>query len=1174
MLDDGSLKCWGQNSQGQLGIGSTTSQTTPQTVDLGTGRTAVSVSLGYGHTCAVLDDGSLKCWGQNYYGQLGIASTTQQTTPQTVDLGTGRTAVSVSLGGAHTCAVLDDGTLKCWGHNSQSQLGLGSTTTQTTPQTVTLGTGRTAVLVSLGTYNTCAVLDDGTLKCWGQNSYGQLGSSISNAMVLPVLLGRAIPTPIQSVSLGQYHTCAVLDDGSLKCWGQNYYGQLGIGSTTQQTTPQTVDLGTGRTAVSVSLGGAHTCAVLDDGTLKCWGHNNYGQLGIGSTTQQTTPQTVDLGTGRTAVSVSSGSSHTCAVLDDGSLKCWGRNSLGQLGIGSTTQQTTPQTVDLGTGRTAVSVSLGYGHTCAVLDDGSLKCWGYNYYGELGIGSTTQQTTPQTVTLGTGRTAVSVSLGQYHTCAVLDDGSLKCWGDNSHGQLGLGSTTTQTTPQNVTLGTGRTAVSVSLGQYHTCAVLDDGSLKCWGKNSQGQLGLGSTTSQTTPQTVDLGTGRTAVSVSLGYGHTCAVLDDGSRKCWGHNSYGQLGIGSLSYVYVPQIEGIFFFTYNPYFPLFVTDSNSWHGIPKEIGLLNLDVWYNTSSSTNFHRIQVNISPTITYSADSFVFTINQSTSITPTGFSCEACTLSISPQLPQGMEFNSSNAVISGTPTEVTFNKTYTVSTQNYSGYWEVPLSLEIVDNIPEISTTSTSLHFIKGFRNQSNDLSNIGGSITSSSLDPSIVGLLTNNGNNENLLLNSNGVCSIVSSGLNCWGDDFTHSPDTFFPYNQSAIIDVSLSPTNVCVVNSNSDVKCMGEHNYGQINGSIGTNDSLQFIEATFSSTVPIVQVATSMNEICVLDAVNDLFCQGSSDYSISQHSYGQITQLDSGDSHFCILTIYESLYCWGNNQNYAIGTGQSATGTETTIPVMVDLGTGYTALDFDTGQKHTCAVRNDGSILCWGTGTSGSNRQWIFSKINCHPQIVDSPSWASYSNVSVGYSHTCAMVDEGGIMCWGDNSHGQLGDGTTINRLSPVNVTIIPSWMNAVDVFAGSDGTCVVDELGGIWCWGDNSGQKLGLNSTIQTATTPQPVRFTHSSALVGAFSMGALTGAPLASQPMTIHRLYTNNSGGSDDVNITITVGIAADYPNTQLNLVRNTSNLNISPTLSGGPYQFSVHPSLPLGMYIGGK
>ncbi len=202
-----------------------------------------------------------------------------------------------------------------------------------------------------------------------------------------------------------------------------------------------------------------------------------------------------LNTYYSAIALESGGYHSCSILNNGSLKCWGQNNFGQLGIGTSgydTSQTTPQLVDLGVGRTAVSLGLGFYHTCAILDDGSLKCWGYNLYGQLGIGtsgSTTSQTTPQSVDLGVGRTAVSVSLGSYHTCAILDDGSLKCWGHNNNGQLGIGSTTTQTTPQSVDLGVGRTAVSLSLGSYHTCAILDDGSLKCWGYNSYGQLGIG-------------------------------------------------------------------------------------------------------------------------------------------------------------------------------------------------------------------------------------------------------------------------------------------------------------------------------------------------------------------------------------------------------------------------------------------------------------------------------------------------------------------------------------------------------------------------------------------------------------------------------------------------------------------------------------------------------------
>jgi alpha-tubulin suppressor-like RCC1 family protein len=347
------------------------------------------------------------------------------------------------------------------------------------------------------------------------------------------------------------HTCAILDDGSLECWGEDDRGQLGGGGTdTDMNTPVSVSLGTGRTAVAVSAGTSHTCAILDDGSLRCWGADYSGQLGDGGPafdTDKNTPVSVSLGTGRTAVAVSAGAYHTCAILDDGSLKCWGADYAGQLGDGGTnTDKDTPVSVSLGTGRTAVAVSAGDSRTCAILDDGSLNCWGYDAFGGLGDGGTnTNKDTPVSVSLGTGRTAVAIAAGG-HTCAILDDGSLKCWGSNYVGQLGDGgSNTEQDTPVSVSLGTGRTAVAVSAGYGYTCAILDDGSLKCWGSDNTGQLGDGgSNTNKDTPVSVSLGTGRTAVAVSAGISHTCAILDDGSLNCWGRDFFGQLGDGGTN------------------------------------------------------------------------------------------------------------------------------------------------------------------------------------------------------------------------------------------------------------------------------------------------------------------------------------------------------------------------------------------------------------------------------------------------------------------------------------------------------------------------------------------------------------------------------------------------------------------------------------------------------
>ena len=401
--------------------------------------------------------------------------------------------------------------------------------------------------------------------------------------------------PWAFIACGGSHTCVLLtSDDSIKCWGYNLYGQLGqgtrerIGDTFSEMGDylHPVDLGIGRSAKQISAGESHTCALLDDDSLKCWGYNLYGQLGqgtrerIGDTFSEMGDylHPVDLGIGRSAKQISAGESHTCALLDDDSLKCWGSNHYGQLGQGTmenigdgfSEMGDYLQPVDLGTGRTAKQISAGHYHTCALLDDDSIKCWGYNLYGQLGqgtrerIGDTFSEMGDylHPVDLGIGRSAKQISAGHKHTCALLDDGSVKCWGENLQGQLGQGTTESIGDGfsemgdylQPVDLGIGRSAKQISAGESHTCALLDDDSIKCWGSNHYGQLGQGTMESigdETAEMgdylpPVELGTGRLAKQISAGDDHTCAVLDNDSLKCWGRGEYGQLGHGTTATV----------------------------------------------------------------------------------------------------------------------------------------------------------------------------------------------------------------------------------------------------------------------------------------------------------------------------------------------------------------------------------------------------------------------------------------------------------------------------------------------------------------------------------------------------------------------------------------------------------------------------------------------------
>jgi len=359
-----------------------------------------------------------------------------------------------------------------------------------------------------------------------------------------------------------------------------------------------INLGTGRTATAVSAGENHTCALLDNGTVKCWGGGG-ASLGLGNTTTYgdgpgemgDNLPAVDLGTGRTATAITSGRKHTCALLDNGTVKCWGLNTHGELGLGNTTivgigpgqMGDNLPAVDLGTGRTATAITAGHDFTCALLDNGTVKCWGRNTAGELGQGNTTtlgdgpgeMGDNLPAINLGTGRTATAISVPNSafvggHACALLDNGTVKCWGHGGDGRLGQGNTTTlgdgpgemgDNLPA-VNLGTGRTATAVSAGTANTCALLDNGAVKCWGSGGDYRLGQDTLTTlgdgpgelgDNLPA-INLGTGRTALAIGAGDRHNCALLDNGTVKCWGANGLGQLGQGTRQLYYMADIQPI--------------------------------------------------------------------------------------------------------------------------------------------------------------------------------------------------------------------------------------------------------------------------------------------------------------------------------------------------------------------------------------------------------------------------------------------------------------------------------------------------------------------------------------------------------------------------------------------------------------------------------------------
>ena len=605
VTDDGQVSCWGTNQSGQLGVSGVLRSLTPTgPVALPAPGRAQAVATGEDHTCALLAAGQVSCWGDDSDGQLGNGpvNTTLEVPSPPIALPSPGTARAITAGYKHTCVVLTDGGVACWGDNNWGQLGTGVFGLDAdAPVRIVLPGPGTATAVAAGTYNTCALLTDSTVTCWGSDSSQQLGNGPTMGDQDLAQPPVALPSPgrARAIAIGDAHVCAVLTSGGISCWGEDGDGQLGNGPvvTADGDVPgPPLALPGGQTAISVTGGDKHTCAVLADGAVSCWGANDRFQLGDGTDVDFVdVPELSAVTSGASAVVA--GETHTCALVQR-EVSCWGNDQSGQIGNGAengdqsvpSTPLTVPTVASVrdvavgaanacarsGAGKvscwgddtfgatgngpatgaldsppepialtgSAVQVSVGGVSACALSANGLVRCWGADFHGVLGNGAGSAQVDAPgaPITLPAPGTAAQITVGFEHACALLTDSAVTCWGGDTEGELGNGAPSGNETapPAPITLPAPGTATAIDTGPKHVCAVLTGGAVTCWGLDSDGQLGNGASGSQTSPPApIALPGGASATSVSVGDRHSCALLTTGAVACWGNDDFGQMG-----------------------------------------------------------------------------------------------------------------------------------------------------------------------------------------------------------------------------------------------------------------------------------------------------------------------------------------------------------------------------------------------------------------------------------------------------------------------------------------------------------------------------------------------------------------------------------------------------------------------------------------------------------
>lgn len=1137
-------------------------------------------------------------WGANEGGQLGSGTLLQSLVPQAVRTDgvlAGRTVISLANGEYHTLALCADGTLAAWGANGNGQLGDGSSTSSAVPVRVNESgvlAGRTVIAIAAGSTHSLALCSDGTLAAWGYNIQGQLGDGGKTQSRVPVAVrtdGVLANRKIQSIAAGEENSYVVCTDGTVAAWGRNHNGQLGNGGFISSSVPVQVDhqgVLAGKSVVSIAAGQSHVIALCSDGTLVGWGYNGYGNLGNNSTSNSAVPVVVDrtgVLAGRTVVAVSAGQNHSVAALSDGTAAAWGYNGYRQLGNGAIDNSIRiPVAVNASgvlAGKSVTGVAAGANHCLALCSDGTVAAWGRNSAGQLGNGSTTNSNLPVEVS------RAALIAGERATAIV-------CGAESSSGFVLVASPNRATVTTLAATQVGDTMATlggaVNPDGLEASLFFDYGTTAAFGETIAAQP---ASASGSTPVSV-AGVVSGLVPGTTYHFRLRAVSPLGT--VFGETVTFTTGTASTLASLAVEVG-----TLNPSF----ASGNPSYALTVPAGVESVALRPVASDDTSTIRVNGAVvasgasSGPVPVAAGNNPITVKVTTADGSQSFEYVVTAT----RLPGLFEYASAGDV---PVTVANFSAAGQVADLKL-GFAPLPgAELVVVDN-----TGRNPIH---------GEFGNIpNGGIVALDFDGNTYHFVASyHGGDGNDL-----VLRWANTRLTGWGYNTTGQLGNGLTTNSAVLTPAGLGGAMIgkralatstggghtLALCTDGSLAAWGANNSGQLGNGTTTN-SLVPVEVDRTGVLAgrtVVAIATGQNISYALCSDGTLAGWGYNGNGLLGDDAGsrnrpvevpmagalagrRVSAIAAGEFHALALCTDGTLAAWGFNGNGRLGNGNTL---NSTLPVAVDRSgvlRGKTVVSIAVGSGHNLALCTDGTVVAWGANNNGQlgNGGTVASAVPVAVDLSGLPAGITVTSIAAGWNHSLALCSNGTAVSWGYNNSGQLGDGTTVNRLTPVNVDRngVLAMRRIVSLSGGGGQSLAFFEDGTVAAWGHNGGGQLGnnsqANSSVPVDVTLVPLR--PQERIVGvdsgpsASSALALVASPLQSAASLAATDITGTSAmlhavvnpAWSDVSISFEYGLDASYGMIRSATPASVSgskevavSANISGLLPGTVYHFRV-------------